>query len=267
MEGDRIDHPEDVDIELALDLLEVQLSEGQLDCPRARWLARRRLGIGCSDLPAMWLALGLATYDERVRAKEYIHNHADYFHSAKVGHERAPKVGSAARRGRKQEVDLFRTWKQRLTDKRFVHEVEKEIDARTFIHVEGHPTLQRILPIVDRHEPRLIDSTDALALTTDKKLVVVQGKCTGDLVGTDCPWYWTLQVQGEIAVTDADFGVVVCGEGWASGFEPAPDSFRVWAIPRDQHRIAEIRSAVRDSWARVDALRSAARDRVAATPD
>lgn len=261
-------HPEDLGVgaDLAIEVLEAQLAEHRIGDPRARWLARRGLGVGCSDLPAVWLALGLASLQERREALEYLHQRADWFHVRKAGTgPREPRVAKDARRGRHREPDLFKHWIASLKAGRSSIPVEAEIDPRTVVHIEAHPTLQRLLPITDRHERRLWDSTDAVALTHDRRLVVVQGKCiVQPIAPTTCPWYWSLQVQGEIAVTDADFGLVICGEGWSAQhgddwrMHVRSDSIRAYLVARDDALIATIRRTVHECWDRIVGLRERA---------
>lgn len=265
-------HPEDLGagLDLALGVLEAQLAEHRIGDPRLRWLARRGLGIGCSDLPAVWLALGLATLQQRRDALEYLHQRADWFHARRAGDApKEPAVATQARRGRHREPDLFKHWINALKNGRAAIPAEADVDPRTVVHVEAHPTLQRLLPFIDRHERRLWDSTDAVALTHDRRLVVVQGKCIVQrLAPTECPWYWSLQVQGEIAVTDADYGLVICGEGWAAPhgddwrMHVKSDSIRPYLVERDDALIATIRRTVRESWDRIVGLRERAAERL-----
>lgn len=252
------------DLSLAIDTLETQLVESRVADAKKRWLSRRKLGIGCSDLPAVWLALGVATAAERASAKAHLVENAAFVFAEKAGVRLTvgpEKPGPSAGTAHSREPALFLRWLEQLRSGTRTHAIEAEINIDSVIHVEAHPALMRILPIVDREEPRLVDSTDGLALTRNAQLAVLQGKCTTSIVA-ECPWYWSLQVQGQIAVSDAAFGLVICGEGWARRDPPPKWPLRVWVVERDDEKIAQIRQVIRQSWAEIEHLRNSAAARI-----
>lgn len=200
----------------------------------------------------MWIALNLATDDQLREVQKHIEA-ASHVFAEKAGLRQRPK-----KRRTDREPQLFERWCEQLRADQPAHPIERDINIDSVVHLEGHAALNRILPLVDRHEPRLVDSTDALACTRAGDLVVVQGKCTGSLVPDDCPWTWHLQVQGQIAVADAAFGLVVCGEGWARPEPPPRWPLRVWKIDRDDEKIAQIRRVIRRGWAEIEFLRDGA---------
>lgn len=251
------------DFGCGLDLMEAQRAESTQQSPRTEWMRRSALGIACSELPAVWLALGLADEEERRRAVRYVRAQRDALFAQKANPALLEPPSRHVETGRIREPRLFERWAERLRhDKERLSETERRIDHHTVFSLEAHPAVLRLLPLVDWEERRLIDSVDGVALTWDNDLVVVQAKClrgtVGDLTGAsddELPWYWRLSMQGELAVTGASFGVVLVGEGWA-GTNVDYDSLplRGFSVPRDEHQIARIRAAVRDGWAEIERL-------------
>jgi hypothetical protein len=64
-------------------------------------------------------------------------------------------------------------------------------------------------------------------------------------------------VQAQLAVSGADYGLLVCGEMW-SAWHGNDGRVRVWLVERDEAQIDAIRAAVRDGWAAVEAARAGA---------
>lgn len=209
--------------------------------PEATWLDRRRQGFGCSDLGALWLALGLASPEEVASAPRYMLDAAETLIDHKAGRRAAPKVGSAARMGRERERLLFDHYR----------------DGSRLRAVYAPDVLpQEMLPLVDRVEPRLLCTPDgwitgntALAYP----LAYLEIKCGRD-ERAELPWYWRLQCVGAACVLGCDRAVVVFGPGWARDDESGGEPVEWWidVTPGDK---TAVRLAVGQGWKRVEARR------------
>jgi hypothetical protein len=116
-------------------------------------------------------------------------------------------------------------------------------------------------PLVDRAEGRLTATLDGWARDGLGGQVVVELKCSAT-ERPACPWYWRTQVMAQLAVSGADYGLLVMGECW-SAWHGNDGPVRVWLVERDEAQIDAIRAAVRDGWAAVEAARAGAAQEVA----
>jgi hypothetical protein len=233
---------------------------------RAAWLRRRALGIGASDVAALLVALGRYRGD----VPGYIQDKAKHvvvsgdldvaamrtvprLLAEKSGLVASLKVGPAALRGIEREGELLDLWRRLLGRGVFVAEHEATLEAAS-IAAAGP---QWIMPLVDRMCPALCATPDAWCLDTFDAPVVVQIKCSYG-ARSELPWWWRVQVLAEIAVTGAEYGVLVCGEYWARerGAPPGDGPVRSWVVDRDERAIEEIRDAVREGWRVVEELRA-----------
>jgi len=217
--------------------------------PRAQWLARRRLAVGCSDLGTLWLASGRATEAERVTAPKYMQANALRFFDEKAGLVKPLRAGKAAAMGRERERLLWQ-------HSRFGLWASTAVYAPDVLPAE-------MQPLVDRHEPRLTCTVEGWVRDPDGELRAIELKCGRDIRDA-CPWYWRLQAIGEAAVIGASRACVVYGPRWALDADdprfpdlPDPVEWEVTFTPADA---AEIRSAVREAWTEIErlALNSAA---------
>lgn len=235
---------------MGFDDLDAGVAERKSVDPRHRWIERRKRGVACSDLPALWLALGLTTDEESRSVADYIRTQAAAFHDPPSWWrllDHPPKLVEVARH---RESVLLDRWRRRVQSGEADDPAEREVDLETLVHLERHEAVMRLLPVVDRIEPTLLDSTDAVALTREHELVVVQTKC---LPGErrSLPWYWQLSTQAEIAVTDAAFGIVVLGEGFARAVTDVDfeaKTVRAFVVRRDEAQHGRIREVARWGW-------------------
>lgn len=231
---------------------------------RATWLERRSFGIGASDVPALLIAMGLRDGSD---APRYLTDRARHvvvagdmsaqqtaprLFAEKAGLVQPLKVGNAALAGIRREAELIATWRDLLSRSVYYGEHERSLIPRTVRRAEP----VQIMPLVDRRCPVLCATPDAWAEDVIEQFVVVQAKCSyGEK--RELPWWWRDQVLAEMAVTGADWGVLVCGEYWArDGAPPGDGPIRSWAIERDEVAISEIRDAARRGWAAVEALKA-----------
>jgi hypothetical protein len=221
------------------------------------WLERRGYGFGCSDLPALFVALGIEKGDD---APKYITDRAAITNRTrgvarlfceKAGLLAPLKVGAAANKGTAREEELLRTWATLLTRRQYYGEHERLLVSSSLGLARHAP--KRWYPLVDRHCPRLTDTPDAWIEDAIGGLHVIQAKCSAS-EKRDLPWWWALQVQGEIGVQAADGGILVCGEMWAA-WHGNDGPVRSWPIERDERVIARIRAAVEEGWEIVTKLR------------
>lgn len=205
--------------------------------PADPWLARRLLGFGCSELAALFVALGLRAPDG---LPKYTQEDARLIFRRKVT-GRQKKAGAAARGGSEAERELLARWVDDGCP-------GTDVEPWTVRHSDDVP--REWLPLVDRYEPRLLCTPDAWG-RRGESLVAVEIKTTWER-HYPRPWSHALQVQGEMAVMGAASGVIVAGPGWANGHR---DAIEVWAIERDEALQAEIRAACRLGWQRVEEMK------------
>lgn len=223
------------------------------------WLERRGYGFGGSDLPALFVALGI---QDGTDAPDYITNRARITNRtrgvARIFAEKAGllaplKVGAAANKGTAREEELLLHWQQLLTRRQWYGPHERLLVPSSLGLARHAP--KRWYPLVDRHCPRLTDTPDSWICDALDGLHVVQAKCSAT-EKRDLPWWWALQVQGEIAVQAADGGLLVCGEFW-SAWHGNDGPVRSWPVERNDNEIARIRAAVSEGWAIVERLKAA----------
>lgn len=208
------------------------------------WLERRQHGFGASEVAALLIALGLR---EPVGVPKYMVENARKLLHVKAGLRRPSKVGRAAREGSRSERALVAAWGA---------DVDCPVRSllTTITHADAAP--RAFWPLVDRHCPRLTCTPDAWARDLFGADVIVEAKCTTHEL--DEPhWYWTVQVQAQLAVSACEWGALVVGDEWAADWKQ-PGRVHAHQVERDEAVIAEIRGAVVDGWQRVEALRNAA---------
>lgn len=247
---------------LALDFatLDGQLSESgarAVDAPADPWLQRRALGFGASDIPALLIAMGKrAATDapkyiaDRARTTNRTHGVARIF-AEKVGVLAPEKVGAAALKGTLRERELLSQWRTMLSRGVYADESEALIVPSSVRHADVG--MRCAMPWLDRHEPRLTATLDGWADDVLGQELVLELKCSAS-ERRELPWYWRDQVQAQLAVTGAEWGVLVCGEMW-SAWHGNDGPIRVWPVQRDEAVIADIRDAVRTGWAIVERLK------------
>ena len=175
------------------------------------WLARRQNSFGCSDLPAL-----LAIYDRTLAPWDEIPSYtkssatparAGAFFEPRLFLQKAgllkTGVGSAARKGAEREKELLYRWNLEQTD--FVRGETQ--------HASALP--RELWPLVSRQTISLTCTPDAFARDLSGDLALVELKCSVK-EKAKLPWVWLIQIQGEILVTGAAYGVCVLGERWAA---------------------------------------------------
>lgn len=249
---------------LDMSLEAMELAEPLDDAPSAApadpWLARRMEGFGCSDLPALLVAVGLASAEG---APGYITDRAKLIRRKggrpvprlfleKAGLRGPLKAGEAAQRGQAREHELLDQWRRRLEHGHFYGRHEADLVPSSLGFAADAP--KEWYPLIDRGRGRLLDTPDAWIRDVFGALVPVQAKCSMR-EKRELPWWWAVQLQGELAVQGADRGVLVCGEGWAATWTTIDGPIRSWPVERDERAIAEIRDVVQWGWAEVEKLR------------
>jgi hypothetical protein len=218
--------------------------------PTDPWLVRRMHAWGASELPALLVALGRRAPES---APGYVRDNAKRIRTRagvfprivleKAGARAPLAAGDAARIGSAREPDLLRAWAATLTD-------ADVLDASTVTHSSSVP--RWLWPVVDRRCHRLAVSLDAWCSDVVGEHVPIELKC-GRVQRPECPWHWRIQVQAQMAATDASLAVVVCGQGWSRSME-ATGSIDAWPVERDDAAIAELREACAEGWAMVEKI-------------
>ena len=244
--------------------LDAATIDAQLAGPRARvyespWHARRALGFGASDVPALLVGLGLHSVEDTPR--HIAANAAPVRVAAggsalgagvivvprivaeKAGIKRPLAAGRAAAIGTAREGELLRAWRDSLGP-------ESPYDPESVGHMSALP---RELHAGQRDiaSPMLAASYDGWCRDVFGGLLVVELKC-GHLERDSLPWYWRAQVQAQLACSGLSRGVLVLGQRWARGDDDGP--IVSWLVERDEIAIAEIRDAVSRAWAMVDLI-------------
>ena len=217
---------------------------------RAAWLARRAHAWGCSELPALWLAA-----DPELEAPAYLRQRIGKprghqrmrFVLEKAGIVEARSAGGAAARGTERERELLEQYTEQLR-----RGIVRGIDPESVRHADSMPS--EWLPIIDRHQPRLACTPDAWGRDALGILHALELKCSVT-ERTELPWYWSLQVQGEMACMGADGGYVICGEHWAA-HHGQDGPIRVWEVERDEKTIARARQLCADFWEAVEFVKT-----------
>jgi hypothetical protein len=164
----------------------------------------------------------------------------------KAGVVEPRSAGGAAARGTERERELLQQYTEQLR-----RGIVRGIDPESVRHADSMPS--EWLPIIDRHQPRLACTPDAWGRDSFGILHALELKCSVT-ERTELPWYWALQVQGEMACMGADGGYVVCGEYWAA-HHGQDGPIRVWEVERDEETIARARQLCADFWEAVEFVR------------
>jgi hypothetical protein len=244
---------------LALDheTLAAQLAEPAQAEPLTGWHARRALGFGASDVPALLLALGIASpagtpdyITEKAKPTNRTRGVARLF-AEKAGIVAPKKTSAAAEKGTKRERELLTQWQARIARQQWYCDAEELVIASRVQHSDS--MLKCAWPLVDRHAPMLTATLDAWAWDSLGGELVVELKCSAS-ERRDIPWHWRAQVMAQLAVTGADYGLLVCGEFWAA-WHGNDGPIRCWEVQRNEDEIAVIRDAARRGWEIVNDLK------------
>jgi hypothetical protein len=246
------------DLALDHDTLSAQLTEPTQAAPLAGWHARRALGFGASDVPVLLLALGLRSADATPRyiiERAAVTNRtagAPRIIAEKAGRVAPLKAGAAAARGTERERELLAAWRTMLSRGVFYDEsAESLVLPDRLTHADA--MLKSAWPLVDRACPHLTATLDAWGWDALDAEVVVELKCSAS-ERRSLPWYWRDQTMAQLAVSGADYALLVCGEHW-SAWHGNDGPIRVWRVERDEDAIGEIRDAVERGWKRVEEIR------------
>lgn len=221
------------------------------------WHERRSLGIGCSDLPAVFLALDLVRGEvspkyllDRARRIRPWDEPRIFLEKANL--VRPLRVGAAAKRGTAREVELLRHWIHLLKRRQYACDEERMLIPDTIRHASEVP--HEWLPLVDRHS-KLVDTPDAWGRDRIGNLVAIQVKCSA-AEKPFLPWHWRCQLQGECIVQGASWGLLVCGERWASDWKAVGDGpVRAWPVEVEEADAKVIRQTVGEAWNRIETLK------------
>lgn len=229
------------------------------------WLSRRGCGFGASDVPVLLAAMSIAPLDllpkyaqARAKVTNRTHGVARIF-AEKAGLVAPLASGPAAAQGTRHEERLLLTWQTLLTRRQWYGQHERLLVPGTLALASAAP--REWYPLVDRHCPALTCTPDAWMRDALDGLVKVEAKCTTRET-REARWSWRVQVQAQLAVSGADSGVIVCGDGWAASWrsenaEGPSGPIRSWPVLRDDAEIARIRAAVSEGWAIVERLKAA----------
>lgn len=229
------------------------VAEAPAEPAAAAWHARRALGFGASDVPALLRALGVISEP----ATQYIEKRARVTRNTrglpriiaeKAGLVAPLAAGSAASKGAARERELLATWRALLERRIYADETAESLVVPSSIrHADAVPRCW--WPLVDRHAPILTATLDAWATDYLGSALVVEIKCSMEEC-LELPWWWRWQVIAQLAVSGADYGLVVCGERW-SAWHGDDGPVRVWLVERDEQEIEMVRDAARRGWAQV----------------
>lgn len=211
------------------------------------WLERRRLHLGASETYTAMIALGRRDATAPQVPKWMLDKarlvgpwKAPRLFLQKAGLVPSEPLSSAARAGLEREREILAAW-------------------------DGHPDVddvryapdylpREILPLVDRHCPALSCTPDAWGRDPFGSLVDIQVKASVAPGTPDPrPWY-AVQVQAEMAVTGAEWGLLVTAWSWAAHWERDGEITHE-VVERDERLIAEIRETAEESMAWVRKLR------------
>ena len=208
--------------------------------PDDPWLARRMLSFGCSEIPALLIAVGVC--EPTPITPRYVTDLARKLFGVKAGTRKPSKGGRAASVGADVELELLLAWNAD-TWSGYPPAVPSNVAPREWY------------PLVDRYCPRLSCTPDAW-LHVEGELVNVQVK-TDQHGGKKAPTReWIQQVQGEMAVTGSSRTVIVYGGGWACDWRDQRAYPVAFEVPRDDEMIEVIRNAAREGWAKVEGIRA-----------
>jgi hypothetical protein len=254
-------------VSLAIDFSHEGMTPSPLsDCyrpapSRDAWLERRTRAWGGSEIGALLVAYGLAPVDAILPG--WLLEQTEHYHrlglpkllARKAGLRGRPKGDTASmNRGNERERELLARYKaQQLA----LPTHRRRVDPKTIRHADSLP--KQFLPFVDRERFPLAVTPDAWArAATDGDLVMIEIKCTyKPLVVVRPPWHYRCQLQTEIAVCEARYGLLVVGECWVD--DTAPDGpVRIFAMSRDEQMIALLRTVAAEAWEVVEELRSIA---------
>ena len=158
---------------------------------------------------ALWLALDLASPEERSAAPKYMLANAERLFDEKAGLLKPLAVGKAAQMGTEREHLLFRHSR-----------LGRENVQAWYGPAVLPPEMQ---PMVCRSEPRLTTTLEAWERLPDGRLRYHELKCCRDTRPT-LRWYWRLQCIAGCLVIGAEEGHVITGPGWAlDAAYPEPD--------------------------------------------
>lgn len=229
--------------------------------PSDPWLARRSLGFGASDVPALLLAAGLRSADgapgyltDKARITNRTRGVARLF-AEKAGIVPPLKVSSAADKGTAREREVLATWRTMLSRGVYYDEaIEGLVLPDRLMHADA--LLKSAWPLCDRFAPNLSATLDAWGWDAIGSEFVVEIKCSAT-ARPSLPWWWRDQVLAQLAVTGADFGLLCCGEFW-SAWHGNDGPIRVWMVERNEAEIELIREVSRNGWRLVECMRRAA---------
>lgn len=223
------------------------------------WMARRGHGFGASDIPALMLALGGCTEP----APRYLASRAATLSrgagkglpriiAEKAGLAAPLAAGAAASKGTARERELLAHWRTLLEHEQYHDEcAEAAVLPASITHADT--LLRSCWPLADRRCPRLLATLDAWARDAMGCELVVELKCSAT-ERPALPWYWRAQIIAQLAVSGADYGLLVCGEMW-SAWHGNDGPVRVWLVERDEAEIAALRALVERGWQSVEEAR------------
>ncbi len=236
------------------------------------WLARRALTWGASEIATLLVALGMRhaeDFPDRVRKSARVVRgrrsgvKAPRIFLVKAGLEAEYASNGVADTGKARERELFRQWRERVR-RGIAGRDASSLDPSSLVWALDVLPIEA-QPFVDRRCPALSMTPDAWARDVLGGLVMVDTKCSVHAYGAHetrpgVQPHHVLQLHGQMAVWDADHGLVVEGEQWGArwrddGGEPM-GPIVTWPVPRDEALIGEIRKACALGWERVEELRA-----------
>lgn len=256
-------------MELALDFSHAAMEPPALSdayrppAPKDPWLERRTMTIGGSEIGALLAAYGLAPMDAMLPSW-LLKENVEHYQRLGIPKMLAQKAGLRRRTkgdvktkdaGNALERELLATYRSTLARHR--------VDPRSIRHADTVP--KQWFPLVDRACPALAVTPDAWARAVDGELAMIELKCTfKPLAIIRAPWHYRCQLQAEMAVCGARWGLLVMGEEWiapetaTSGWEARRGPVRAFAMGRDEAMIALIRTVATEAWSVVEKLRNLA---------
>lgn len=231
--------------------------------PKDPWLDRRGATIGGSEIGALLTAYGLAPLDA-ILPTWLLEENVAHYQRLGIPKMLAQKAGLRGRpKGDQKTKDAGNALERELLARYKATIARHRVDPKTIRHADTIP--KQWFPLVDRYCSALAVTPDAWARALDGELCMLEIKCTfKPLAIVRAPWHYRCQLQAEMAVCGAKYGILVMGEEWISDvaasatWTPKRGPIRAFAFERDEAMISLIRTVATEAWGVVESLRNIA---------
>lgn len=228
--------------------------------PMDPWLARRTRAWGGSEVGPLLVAYGLAPLDAILPG--WVLEQSEHYARLGVPKILAWKSGLRARpAGDTKTKDAGNTLERELLARYKATIASCRVDPKTIRHADTLP--RQFYPFFDGDCAHLAVTPDAWAKAHDGELAMIELKTSvKDLVVVRMPWHYRCQLQAEMAVCAARWGLLVIGERWIQpdgySLERSRGPIRAFATARDESMIHLVRTVATEAWSVVEQLRNLA---------